>query len=312
MKAQDLKPNVNEWINQLIDEEKAQNTIKQYSRSLNKFIEFVESSEIDDIDKKSVIAYKDAMLEEMERNRNNPQRGRTQLKSISTINTRLIALNKFLKETGEPELTTKLLKDETSNTLDEMLTEKEYKRILEWADKLGKKKIKLIIETLTGTGIRISELKAITVESLKKRTAVVTNKGKTRTIFIPKQLTKKLKAFCKENDITEGIIFHGKDKSKMLDQTVIRKGMKSIAGKARGIKLDKVHAHAFRHLFAKRYANMPGANTFILPMLLGHSDKTQSVTALYTKPTTKELLKAVDDLEAYYSDTGKTRKKDKQ
>lgn len=306
MKTKELEPTLEVWLKKLEDDEKSINTIKQYRQSLNYFIEFIKSSEIEEIDKKNVIAFKDSMLEEMERNLNNPKPGRVQLKSASTINTRLIALNKFLRESGAPELTVKLLKDTTSNTLDDMLTENEYRRILDWADRLGEEKIKLIIETLAGTGIRISELKAITVESLKNRTAVITSKGKTRTIFIPKQLAKKLKAYCRKNKITTGIIFHAvRDKTKIMDTALIRKEMKYVAGKARGIKLTKVHPHAFRHLFAKRYANMPGANAFILPMLLGHSDKTQGVTAIYTKPTTKELLKAVDELEAFYLETEK-------
>lgn len=311
MKTKDLKETVGLWLEKLSEEEKAENTIRQYARSLEIFADFAEREEAEEIDKKLILSFKNEMLEALEENQKSPKPGRRQLKSISTVNARLIALNKFLKESGEPELRVKLLKDETSNTLDDILTEKEYQRILKWADRLGKEKIRLIIETLAGTGIRISELRAITVESLKKRTAVVTNKGKTRTIFIPKRLAKKLRAYCKKNEIESGIIFHGRDKDTLLDQAFIRKEMKKIAGKARGIKKDKVHAHAFRHLFAKRYAQMPGANAFILPMLLGHSDKTQGVTALYVKPSTRELLKEVDKLEAYYSNSNQKGKKNK-
>lgn len=310
MNANELKVTVALWLKKLeIEQEKKLNTIKQYTQTLNKFIEFIESERLENIDKEAVIAFKNSMLEEVKRNMKNPKPGRTQLKSFNTVNLRLITLNKFFKESGVPEYVVKLEEIQDSNTLDDMLTENEYRRLLDWADRLGKEKIKLIMETLVGTGIRISELEAITVESLKTRTALVTNKGKTRTIFIPKQLAKKLKEYCKKNRITEGIIFHGKDKNKLLDQAYIRKEIKKIAGKARGIKKDKCHAHAFRHLFAKRYANMPGANFYILPMLLGHSTKSLPVTFKYTKPSTKELLKAIDDLEAYYSDQQKKKNK---
>ncbi len=309
MEKQELKPAIEKWLDKLaVQDEKSENTIKQYTRSLNKFAEFIESAGIETIDKKAVLAFKNDMLEEIERNKKNPKPGRTQLTKVSTVNLRLITVNKFLKESGEPDAIVKLQKTEDNNVLDDMLSEKEYNRILEWADRLGKKRIKLIIETLAGTGIRISELKAITVESLKTRTNTVTNKGKTRTIFIPKQLAKKLRNYCKENNITEGIIFHGKDKNKIINQTYFRTEIKGIAGKARGIKRDKVHAHAFRHLFAKRYANMTGANPYVLPLLLGHSTKSLPVTFNYTKPSTKELLKAVDELEAYYSNKGNKKK----
>lgn len=310
MKTSELKPAIKEWLEKLeIEKEKKPNTIKQYSRSLKLFTEFVESTGRDVIDKKTVIDFKNSMMEEIERNKRNPKPGRTQLTKVTTVNLRLITVNKFLRESGEPDLTVKLEETQDSNVLDDMLTENEYSRILEWADKLGKEKIKLIIETLTGTGIRISELKAITVEALKTRTNTVTNKKKTRTIFIPKQLTRKLKNYCQKNGITEGIIFHGRDKEKLLDQAFIRKEIKNIAGKARGIKKDKCHPHIFRHLFAKRYANMPGANPYILPLLLGHSTKSLPVTFNYTKPDTRELLKAVDELESHYTQPKKTRKR---
>lgn len=314
MKAKDLEENAKRWLKtQETENERRPNTIKQYTQSLNRFIEFVESNGIEDIDKQTVIAFKTAMKEEVDRNRKNPKPGRTQLKSITTINIRLTTLNRFFTENGEPQLKVTLVENGDENTAKDVLTEKEYQRILEWADKLGKKKIKLILETLTGTGIRISELEAITVESLKTRKAWAENKGKGRTVYIPKQLTKKLKAYCKENGITEGIIFHGKDKSKLLDQAFIRKEMKDIAGKARGIKRDKAHLHNLRKLFARRYADMPNANPYVLPIILGHSLKRLPVTFRYTAPDEETLLKAVDDMEAYYSEpkkkTGKKKRK---
>lgn len=320
MKIEDLRKMIESWLNDLSKNhgsekrKKSENTIKLYTRTLNKFVEYLESEKIEEIDNDTLDSYKEAMKDEKKRNEANPKPGRKQLKSFSTINTRLIILNKFFKDFGYPEFTTELINDETGTTNDEILTEKEYRRILEWADKMGKEKIKLILETLVGTGIRISELEFLRVEDLKRRVFVVNNKGKVRNAFIPKQLAKKLKAYCEKNNITEGIIFHGRDKSKMLDQSVIRKEFKAIAGKARGIKKDKCHPHALRHLFAKRYSNMPGANPFILPALLGHSTKTQvttfgSVTPIYTKPSKKELLKVVDELEAYYTDKKKQLKK---
>lgn len=306
MNLQEYNNSLESWFKSLRDDEKSQNTITQYKRSMATFTEFLQENNIAELDKEAVLNYKESMIKELEANRNKPKtkakkKGRRPLGSISTINIRLKAVNKFLKDIGEPALTVKPLKDETANVLDDMLTEKEYNRLLEWADKLGKAKIKLIVETLAGTGIRISELEGITVEALKSRVATVTNKGKTRKVFIPKGLAKKLRAYCKENGIKSGIIFCSRDGSKLLDQAFIRKEIKAITGKARGITLSKAHPHIFRHLFAKRYATMPGGNPYVLPMLLGHSDTGQSVTALYVKPTTKELLKIVDEIEAYYT-----------
>lgn len=307
MNLKEYNESIKKWFDQLKDEERSQNTITQYRHSIDLFSDFLAVNEIDTINKDIVLDYKNSMLSELDRNKKNPKKkgkgtGRRKLGSISTINLRLRALNKLFRDTGHHDLTVKALKDESQNVLDDMLTENEYKRLIEWADKLGKDKIRLIMETLTGTGIRISELEGITVESLKTRIATVTNKGKTRKIFIPKGLAKKLRNYCKDNEIKTGIIFCSRDGSKVLAQSYIRNEFKAIAGKARGISLSKVHPHIFRHLFAKRYANLPNANPYVLPMILGHSDKGQSVTALYVKPTAKELLKTVDELEAFYTD----------
>lgn len=308
MKTKDLKPAIAKWIDSLIEDEKAENTINQYSQSMERFVSFMENAGEEEITKRTLISYKNELLNERVKNLNNPKPGRTQVKTITTINSRLIALNKFFKDSGFPELTVKLEKDVSANTLEDTLTEREFERLIEWAGRLGKERAGLLMETLAGTGIRIGELGAITVESLKTRMPVVTNKGKTRTIFIPRQLAKKLKNYCAKNGITSGIIFHGRDPEKPLHISTIRQELKYIGGKARGIRKDKIHPHNFRHLFAQRYANMPGAQPFYLPALLGHSDKTAGVTAIYTKPKAKTLLAEVDKLESYYSGKGKNKK----
>lgn len=315
MTIKELKKARTEWIKYLIEDEKSQNTIRQYERALDVFMDYLDENKIKEIDKMTVISYKSEMLEELKQNQltgAKPVDGKRPLSKLSTVNLRLRALNALFKFAGAADMAVKLEKNETKNVTDDVLNEKEIARILDFCDREQNTRMRLIIETLLGTGIRISELEAVTVESLKKRITTVTNKSKTRYIFIPKNLAKKLRQYCKDQDIKSGIIFHSRDGSKMLDQGLIRNEMKRIAGKARGISLKKVHPHVFRHCFAKRYASMPNTNAYVLPMLLGHSDSATSVTSLYTKPSTKELLKAVDDIEAYYAPKKQTKKKRKK
>lgn len=318
MTIEEYKNKLNEWLESLKKDRRSENTITQYKRSLATFSAYLAANEITEITADTIEDYKSNMEKEQQENSKLPkaklkkmqsETGERPLLSVSTINIRLKALNLFLKFAGLQDLAVKPVNDTTSNTLNDMLNEKEYYRLLEWADRLNKPKIKLIIETLAGTGIRISELEGITVESLKGRVATVNNKGKIRKVFIPKKLAKKLRQYSKDNGIKTGIIFCSRDGSKMLDQAYIRKELKAIAGKARGISLSKVHPHIFRHLFAKRYAMMPGVNPYFLPMLLGHSDSGQSVTARYIKQTDKELLKLVDELEAFYTNQPEKEKK---
>lgn len=314
MKTQELRSEVAHWLKELKLNDKAENTIKQYSRSLNKFIEYAEASGTSEIDKELLIDYKNSMIDEMNYNLDHELPGRRQLKSPNTINLRLIALNRFFKDAGAPELNIKTINVDNDDTLDDMIDEEDYRNILKACDELGNERIKLIIKTLAGTGIRISELQFITVESLENRIITIKNKGKIRKGYIPKVLAEELKSYCQKNQITNGTIFHGrKDKivkinnkevkvKKMLDQAQIRRDMKEVARKA-GIKnLEVIHPHIWRHFYARRYVNMPNANSFYLPKLLGHSTKSQGVTAIYLNPTKKELLTIVDEMERYYLD----------
>lgn len=307
MNYQELKQACDRWIDFLIEDEKSENSIKQYRRALDVFLEYLKEQEITEIDKKTVINYKKAMIEEVKKNQATPAKpinGKRPLTKMSTVNMRIRTLNALFKFLKLDDLTVKREKDESQNYNDDMLTNNEMLRLLETAKSLGKEKIYMIMKTLSKTGARISELEYLTVESLKTRKPTITNKGKTRLIFIPKKLAGELKEYCKANGIKSGIIFSNRDGSSLLDQTYIRSEIKEIARKTKGIKLSKAHPHNFRHWYAQNYANMPSANPYILPMLLGHSDKgqTNAVTALYVKPKAKDMLRIVDNFERYIDD----------
>ena len=53
------------------------------------------------------------------------------------------------------------------------------------------------MEAICATGIRISELKFFTVEAVRAGKAVVTNKGKTREVYLPGKLCKRLREYAK-------------------------------------------------------------------------------------------------------------------
>ena len=110
-----------------------------------------------------------------------------------------------------------------------------------------------LMGTLEGTGIRISELQYITVEAVKKQEADIYNKGKLRKIPIQDKVKKELLQYCKEQGITEGIIFKSRNNNP-LDNAYIWKQLQKLAGQVRsGLKKSKVHPHSFRHLFAKEF-----------------------------------------------------------
>lgn len=212
------------------------------------------------------------------------------------MNHTIITLNKYFSFIGDSEqLLTKLLKVPKQFDIDKFINKSEYERLLKYAKKLNKDKIYYIMLVLANTGIRVSELKFLTVEDLGKSSILVNNKGRIRNIYLPKDLVKDLKGYCKAKDIKSGIIFHGKSKYTMIDTSYLWREMKYIAGQAK-VKKSKVHAHSFRHLFAKTYMEINN-NAINLADILGHSSL--ETTRIYTRNSAKEHAEQISKLGLY-------------
>ena len=261
---------------ELLHNELSKATLKRYLTDITQFIEKENIRSKDDITKSNLLEYKDYLINNFK---------------ASSCNIKLIAINKFLDFLDLENLKLKLPKKQKKNVLEDMLTVPEYERMLKYAEKLEKEKMYNIIMTLANTGIRISELEFITVEALKKESTVIKNKGKIREIILPKKLTKDLKEYCKKNGITKGPVFISKF-NKPIDTTYIHRELKTIAGQAR-IKKSKVHAHAFRHLFAIQYMKKNN-NALSLADILGHSSL--ETTRIYTQQTKEQHQKSIDNL----------------
>lgn len=214
-----IKEDIKKFEQELVEEEKKEKTIKQYLRYIDEFINYTGITEAEQINKQMLIDYKEHLREI------HPKE--------SSINIKLIIINKFVSFMGlDDKLKLKQIKVQKKTTLENVLNEKEYKRLLEWAKKLHKDRIYYLMETLAGTGIRISELQYITVEAVKKGNADFFNKGKKRPVPIKSSLQKDLKAYCKENNITEGIIFKSKN-NKPLDNSYVWRELQEIARKSK-------------------------------------------------------------------------------
>ncbi len=202
--------------------------------------------------------------------------------SPRSVNSMLAALNKFLEYLNLSELKLKPLKiqREIFSSEKKELTQKDYQRLIETAQKKGKHKLSLIIQTICSTGIRVSELKFIQFESLKHGRVEVRLKGKTRVVFIAKELRKALKDFCKKEKIKSGLIFRTKN-YKPLDRTSKWRMMKSTCEIAK-VNAEKVFPHSLRHLFARTYYKIH-KDISRLADILGHSNI--NTTRIYTIET---------------------------
>ena len=145
------------------------------------------------------------------------------------------------------------------------------------ADGMGNRRLSLVVQTICATGIRVSELKFITVDAVRTGHTEINNKGKRRTIFLPGKLRRMLSKYIKETHKIEGAVFTTRN-GKPLDRSNIWRDMKALCESA-GVEPDKVFPHNLRHLFARTYYGIE-KDLSRLADILGHSSV--NTTRIYT------------------------------
>lgn len=242
---------------------------KKYIGDIKRFIKYLDNNKITVIDKKAMNHYKIYLSSRC---------------TYKSCNSYFISLNQYFKYLKMPSLQIKLYRVEQKQSLENVVTIEEYSKLLEYTNNNKYYRSHCIMRTLACTGIRISELKFITYESILVKKAEVTSKGKTRTVYFSEEICRKLLEYCQNETITEGIIFRTKTSNKSLDNGNIWRQLKLIAKRA-GVDENKVYPHSFRHLFAKTFIEK--FNTIDeLADILGHSSI--ETTRIYTRTTGEE------------------------
>ena len=202
-------------------------------------------------------------------------------------------MNAFLKFTGLYEYRVKFLKVQRRAYLDETreLTQKEYERLMETAGRQGKYQLYYLMMTICSTGIRVSELRYVTVEAVMRGKAEIFMKGKYRIVIFPKNLATQLKAFARKNGIQSGSLFCTRS-GRPLDRSNICHAMKKLCIKA-GVQKNKVFPHNFRHLFARSFYEAE-KNIAHLADILGHSSI--ETTRIYVAASIKEHERILNKL----------------
>ncbi len=218
----------------LREEEKSENTIEKYLRDVRAFAAYLGGAAVT---KETVIAYKGRLLAENY--------------AVRSINSMLASLNSLFSFLGWTDCRVKFIKLQRQIYCPEEkeLTKAEYMRLVNTAKQKGNERLNLILQTICGTGIRVSELQFITVEAVQCGKAVVALKGKTRPVFIVKELQKKLLRYAAEQNIQSGFIFITRT-GKPMSRTNIWREMKGLCEQA-GVNPQKVFPHNLRHLFAR-------------------------------------------------------------
>lgn len=243
---------IKNYIRYLHEQERSESTIKSYRREVMSLQFYLDDSPLT---KDKLLSYKTMITSQY---------------APTTCNVSIAAINNLLKYMCRPDLALKPLKIQKQiyETADKELTRKEYDKLIRAANINGQERLSLIIQTICSTGIRISELKYITVEAVKEGKAAISCKNKNRVVFLPAPLCTLLKKYVVNQNILSGTIFITKN-GKPLDRSNIYHSMQRLCSIS-GVKASKVFPHNLRHLFAKTYYNQ-NKDISKLADLLGHS-----------------------------------------
>lgn len=236
----------------LVSEERSEATTAKYLRDVGGFLHYLGT--LPEC-KSQVVEYKQTLAARY---------------ATASVNSMVAAINSYLAYRGLGDLRVKLLRLQRQLFCkkERELTRKEYERLVAAAEKGRNKSLSLIMQTICATGIRVSELKFITVEAVRAGRAEVHLKGKIRTVLLPKELRAILRAWCGEEGVKSGPVFVTRN-GKPLDRSNIWHSMKALCRDA-GVDPSKVFPHNLRHLFALTYYRLE-KDIVRLADLLGHS-----------------------------------------
>lgn len=256
-------------------EERASGTIEKYLRDVRSFAAWTEGRTVT---QELAAEWKGHLLETGH--------------APGTVNSMLAALNSLFRFLGWGirikflKIQRRLFRDQSRE-----LTKEEFDRLVSTARDTGKERTALLLETMGGTGIRVSEVKYITVEAAQRGKAEISLKGKIRVILLTNKLCRKLLKYARKNKIASGEIFITRS-GKGLSRRQIWAEMKSLC-KAAGVDSRKVYPHNLRHLFARIFYKSC-KDIARLADVLGHSSI--ETTRIYLVTTGAEHTRQLERL----------------
>ena len=257
-------------------DEREESTIEAYLRSLTRFAEWADGRAVT---KELAMEWKAALAE-------------AGYRPIS-VNAMLAAVNKFFICMGREDCKVKYLKLQRQmfRKSEKDLSKEEYQRLVQATREKGDLRMELILETICATGIRVGELKYITVEAVRAGVAEIALKGKIRTILLPHRLCRKLQKYAKQQKIASGKLFLTQDGLPVSRQSIWTR-MKALC-EAAGVERSKAFPHNLRSLFAR---SLYGSchDVVRLADVLGHSSI--ETTRIYLMSTGKEYIRQLDKL----------------
>lgn len=236
----------------LREAEKSPATVEKYLRDAQHFARFLSCLPAD---RQRILDYKEQLRRDY---------------APASANSMLASVNALLRHLSRADLCVRQLRVQRQTCAPEAreLSKAEYQRLVRAAKAAGNRRLGCLLQTICATGVRVSEVQYITVESLRQGEAVVSCKGKLRRIFFVEHLQKLLRRYIHEEGITSGPIFRTRS-GRPMSRTAIWREMKSLC-RASGVAPQKVFPHNLRHLFARVFYELE-KDIAKLADILGHS-----------------------------------------
>ena len=265
------------FVERLRTDEKEESTVQKYSRCVGEFMVWLEGRPVT---KALAVEWKESLQAS----------GRF---SPATINGKIASVNAFFKFAGWEDCRLKAFRLQRRVFRDpgRDLTQEDYEKLIRAAYARNDERLALLMETICATGIRVSEVRYITVSAVNQGRAVIILKGKIRTIILPGKLCKRLQKYIRKNKIASGEVFLTRG-GKTLSRRQIWSQMKKICHAA-GVEATKVFPHNLRHLFARTYYKVY-RDIVKLADVLGHSS--METTRIYLISTGQEHARQMDRL----------------
>lgn len=256
----------------LFEQEKSENTISAYLYSVKSFFE-----DYNCINKINLIDWKRNLVSD---------KG----KSFKTANNRIAGINSYCEFIGRPEYKIKQYKIQKNISVDNVISLRQYNKLLECLKNDENIRWYLIVKTLGMTGVRCSEVLQIKIEDFENGFSVIYNKGKNRKVYLPKSLCEEVLAYYKNKLDVEFLCVNRY--GSVLTTRGIAQTLRSFADK---YNIDKkvMHPHSFRHMFAINFLkNNKNNDIVLLSNLLGHSNI--NTTAIYLQKSESEQIKELN------------------
>lgn len=264
-----VEKTITEFRKHLLDKELSENTIKSYIASMEQYFSAHAS-----VTKKDGLDWKKEMQEKG--------------LSAKTVNIRLNAYNSFCDMQGRDDCKCKTLKVHQATTVSNVISVKDYKRLLEQLKQDGNMRWYFGIKMLATTGARVSEFVRLKKSDFDRGYAELWTKGKIRRIYVPEHFRCEAAEYYNGLDSSSFLITnrHGGQ----ITTRGVSQALRSFSDRY-GIDKKVMHPHSFRHMFAVEFLKRNN-NLSLLADVMGHSSV--STTAIYTRLTKEQQISAVN------------------